>query len=620
MRRRDLLLGLAAAAPGLYGRAWAEDAAQPAPAAPPAPRRTYGLALVGDPLLPADFPHFPYANPDAPTGGEVVLAAVGSFDSFNPWILRGTAGPVEAVWDTLTRTSADEPDTGYAHLAQVIEVAADRTSVSFELHPQARWHDGTPVTAADVAWTFETLRDHGRPYYRQYYAGVDRVSVESPLRATFHFKSADNRELPVILGQLTVLPKHWWQGRDFEAPLSEPPLGSGPYKVGHFEFGRTLVMERVADYWGRDRPTAKGLDNFGSIRTEYFRDSTVLLQAFKAGQVDFRRENISKVWATEYDFPAIQKGLVRKQAFPSRLPTGMQAFVMNTRRKVFTDRRVRQAMAQVFDFEWANKNLFFGLYTRTESFFSSSDFAATGLPGPDELKLLEPFRAKLPPELFTTEFRLPVTDGSGNNRDGLRRALALLNEAGWQEKDRKLVNADGEQMSFEILLDEPVFERITLPFVQWLQRLGIAVRVRTVDPSQYQHLTDSFDFDMTVAVFGESDSPGNEQMDYWSSGSAKEEGSSNLAGVSDPVVDALVAQVVGANSRAELIAATRALDRVLLWSWLVVPHWHIREVWAAWWDRFGHVDVPIRSGIAFNAWWVDPALAARTDVARRSGL
>lgn len=620
--RRELMLSVVALGAGaaLPVRA---DENQPAAAAagrPGAPVRTYGIALVGEPQLPADFKHFPYANPEAPAGGEVVVAAVGSYDSFNPFVLRGTPGPVTSLWDTLTRSSTDEPDTGYGHLAHTIEVSAARDSVAFELRPEARFHDGTPLTAEDVAWTFDTLRAHGRPFYKQYYGGVDRVEVDNPHRVVFRFKNGGNKELPAILGQMAVLPKHWWQGRDFEAPLTEPPLGSGPYKVGHFEFGRTLVLERVADYWGLNVPTAKGLDNFGSIRTEFFRDSTVALQAFKAGQIDFRRENVSKVWATGYDFPAVQKGLVKKHAFPSRLPSGMQAFVMNTRRPVFADRRVRQAVAQVFDFEWENKNLFFGLYTRTESFFSESDFAAEGPPSPDELALLEPFRAKLPPEVFGPPIQQPVTDGSGNNREGLRAALALFKQAGWEVKDRKMVDASGNQMSFQILLYEQIFERVTLPFVQWLQRLGIEVSVRTVDPSQYEKLTDAFDFDMTIGDYGESDSPGNEQTDYWSSASAKETGSSNLAGVSDPVVDALVEKVIAAKTRAELIAATRALDRVLLAGWYVVPNWHIREVWAAWWDRFGYMDVPIRSGMAFDSWWVDQARAATTDAARASGL
>jgi microcin C transport system substrate-binding protein len=628
VQRRGFMLTLPAlVALGAARRGWAEDAAPAAPAAaPPAPAaaatpiRTYGLALVGAPKLPPGFAHFPYVNPDAPKGGEVVLAALGSYDSFNPFILRGTAGPVAEVWDTLTRASADEPDTGYAHLAHTIEVGADHTYVAFELRPEAKFHDGTPVTSEDVVWTFDTLRDKGRPYFKQYYADVAGATAEGPLRVVFHFKTSGNRELPEILGQLAVLPKHWWQGRDFAAPLNDPPLGSGPYKVGRFDFGRTLVLERVADYWGQDLPTAKGLNNFGSIRTEYFRDATVALQAFKAGQVDFRHENISKVWATEYDFPAMEKGLVKKRAFSERLPTGMQGFVMNTRRAVFKDSRVRHAMNCAFDFEWENKNLFFGLYTRTESYFSSSDFASSGLPEGAELALLEPFRDKLPPALFKEEFKLPVTDGSGNNREGLKHALSLLKDAGWDVKDRKLVDASGTQMSFEILLDEPSFERVTLPYKQWLERLGIDVRVRTVDPAQYERMTDDFDFDMTINVYGESDSPGNEQSDFWSSEAATQSGSSNLAGVSNPVVDALVAKVISAKSREDLIIATRALDRVLLWNWYIVPQWHLQSFWAAWWDRFGFVDVPIRAGVDFNAWWVDPKLAAATDAARQSGL
>jgi microcin C transport system substrate-binding protein len=584
-----------------------------------APLRTHGLALVGEPKLPADFPHFPYANPNAPKGGEAVQFEIGSFDSFNPFIVRGAAGPVAPVWDTLTRTSADEPDTAYAHLAQTIEVAADHSFVAFELRPQARFHDGHPVTAEDVAWTFNTLMEKGRPDYRQYYADVDHVTVDSPLRVVFHFKSTTNRELPEILGQIQALPKHWWASRDFTAPLSEPPLGSGPYQVGRFEFGRTLVLERVPDYWALDLPTAKGLDNF-DLRFEYYRDSTVALQAFKAGQIDIRRENVAKNWATEYDFPALQKGLVKKGDFRHHLPTGMQGFAMNTRRPVFADRRVREAMTYAFDFEWENRNLFFGLYTRTSSYFSNSEFASSGLPQGDELALLEPFRAKLTPEVFSSEFKLPVTDGSGNNREGLRRALALLREAGWEVKDRRLVDKSGNPLSFEILLDEPVFERIALPFVQWLGRLGTEAHVRTVDPAQYERLTDAFDFDMTVGLFPESNSPGNEQTYFWTSDAAKAEGSSNLMGVRDPVVDALVAKVLTAQTRPQLVAAARALDRVLLWGWYVVPHWHLQSVWVAYWDRFGFLDVPVASGWAPDAWWVDPDKAAKTDAARRSGL
>jgi microcin C transport system substrate-binding protein len=582
--------------------------------------RMHGISLLGEPALPPDFKYFPHVNPDAPKGGEVALGAIGTFDSFNPFILRGTpTGAAAAIYDTLMRNNPDEPSTSYGHLAEVVEVAADKRSVAFELRPEAKFHDGHPITAEDVAWTFNILREQGRPNYRQYYADVDRVEVESPRRVVFRFKTDANRELPSILGQLSVLPKHWWATRDFTKPITEVPLGSSAWRIDSFEFGRTVVLARVADWWGRDLPTARGVDNFDRRRTEYFRDSTVLLEAFKSGQIDFRQENIAKEWATAYDFPAVRRGLVKKEELRHRLPTGMQGFVFNTRREVFKDVRVRQALAGVFDFEWANANLFYGSYTRTGSYFSNSDLASEGLPSPAELALLEPFRAKLPPSIFTQPFTLPVTDGSGNNREEARRALALLKAAGWEVKERKLVNAQGRQMTFEILLDQPTWERIALPYVQWLGRLGIEARVRTVDPAQSQRLQDSFDFDMVVNVFGQSESPGNEQFGYWSCESAKHEGGDNLAGICDPVVEALLPKVINAPDRASLIAATRALDRVLLAGWYVVPHWHSRSVRVAYWDRFGHPDKPVRTGLDFSSWWIDPVRAAATDAAKRAG-
>jgi microcin C transport system substrate-binding protein len=585
------------------------------------PTRTTALSLTGAPALPPDFPYFPWVNPNAPKGGEVVLGAVGTFDSFNPFILRGTpAASASRVFETLTRRNEEgEPEAAYGHLAKTIEVAGDRSWVAFELRPEARFNDGTPVTAEDVAWSFNILREKGRPLYRQYWADVSSVEVDGPRRVVFHFRTNTNRELPVILGEVPVLPKHWWAGRDFERPLTDPPLGSGPYRVARAEFGRTVVMERVPDWWARDLPTGKGLDNFNTIRTEYFRDNTVALEAFKAGQIDFRTENNSKDWATAYDFPALRRGLVKKEDLPSHMPTGMQGFGMNTRRKLFQDPRVRQALALAFDFEWSNANLFYGSYERTSSYFSNSDLASSGVPEGAELALLEKFRDRLPPDLFTRPFELPKTDGSGNNREGLRHALALLKAAGWTVKDRRLVDAQGNPFSFEILLDQPAFERVALPYVQWLGRLGIEARVRTVDPAQYQGRMDSYDFDMTVVNFGESDSPGNEQLDYWSCGSARQEGGQDLMGVCDPVTDALVGEVIKAQSRDALVTATHALDRVLLWRWYVVPQWHQRAVHVAYWDRFGHPDVPVRTGLSFDSWWVDPVRAAATDAARSSG-
>ena len=576
-----------------------------------------GFASLGKPQLPPDFPNFPYVNPTAPKGGSVTLAAIGSFDSFNPFILRGTSAAVNSIWDTLLRENADEPAVGYGHLARDIEVAPDRMWVAFDLRPEARFHDNTPVTAEDVAWTFKTLRDQGRPFYRAYYGDVSNVEVQSPTRVVFHFKTNENRELPLILGEMPILPEHWWKGRDFTRPLTDPPLGSGPYVVGHYELGRSITLDRAPDYWAANLPTGRGFDNFDHLTTEYFRDATVAMEAFKAGQIDYRQENVAKNWATAYDFPALERGLVKKEEIREHLPTGMQGFVMNTRRPVFQNRLVRQALDLAFDFQWMNKNLFYGAYTRTDSYFSNSDLASSGLPSPDELKLLDPYRNTLPPELFTQEFKLPVTDGSGNNRPQLIAALALLKQAGWDVKDRKLVNPQGQQMAFTILLPDPTFERVALPYVQSLDKLGIAATVRTVDPSQYQHLTDDFDFDMTIAVFPETDVPGNEQRDFWSCEAGKSQGSENLAGICNPAVDALVQKIITATDRTELATAAHALDRVLLWNWYVVPNWHTDTIRVAYWNKFARPPQPVRSGIVFNDWWFDAASAAATEAGKR---
>ena len=581
--------------------------------------RAHAFSVLGTPALPPDFPYFPYVNPDAPKGGEIALSAVGTFDSFNPFIIRGSAADVTRIHETLLRASADEGSAAYGHLAAAIELPEDRRWVAFELRPEARFHDGTPVTAEDVAWTFNTLREKGRPFYRQYYADVAEVAVEGRLRVVFRFKTDRNRELPLILGEMVVLAKHWWASRDFSKPLTEPPLGSGPYRVGKFEFARSVSYDRVADWWARDRPTGKGLSNFATIRTEYFRDATVALEAFKAGQIDFRQENIAKQWATAYDFPALQKGLVKKEEIRHRLPTGMQGFAFNTRRPAFQDVRVRQALAWAYDFEWANKNLFYGAYTRTKSFYSNSDLASSGLPEGGELALLDGFRGKLAKTIFTQPFRLPVTDGSGNNREELRFALGLLKEAGYEVRERKLIGPDGKPVSFELLLDQPAFERVALPYVETLKKLGIDVRVRTVDGAQYQRLMDSFDFDMAVVVFGASTNPGNEQLGYWTCASGKEEGGDNVIGICDPVVDALVAKLIAVDSQEAQLAAAHALDRVLLHGWYLVPHWHTQSFRLAFWDRFARPPVVVRTGFVLDDWWVDPTRAAVVDAARRGG-
>jgi microcin C transport system substrate-binding protein len=597
--------------------------------------RSNAIAVLAKPALPPDFPYFPYVNPNAPKGGEVTLAAIGTFDSFNPFILRGTStygmvspwvvlpggsgsgSSVGHVWESLLASSADEVASGYGHIARTIELPANKLWVAFELKPEAKFSDGTPVTAEDVAWTYRTLLAQGRPSFRIEMADVKDVVVESPSRVVFHFKSNENRELPLILGGLPILPKHFFDGRDFTRPLTEAPIGSGPYRISSFELGRSVTYTRRPDWWAADLPTGKGTNNFDRVRVEYFRDSTVAMEAFKAGQIDLRSENISKNWATAYDFPAVDRGLVKKREFTHHLPTGMQGYAMNTRRPVFANPLVRQAIAEVFDFEWANKNLFYGAYTRTTSYFSNSDLASSGIPQGDELALLEPYRKELPAALFTEPYRLPVTDGSGNNREQLRHALDLLQQAGWSVKERKLVDANDQPMNFTILLDEPSLERVALPYAQSLQKLGIDVQVRTVDPAQYQHLTDDFDFDMIMMIYPESDIPGNELRGYFTCAASKAQGSFNVPGICDPAVDALVERIVTAQDRDTLKTAARALDRVLLWRWYLVPNWDSRTFNIAYWDRFGNPDKPIREGFNFDTWWVDAAKAAANEAARQ---
>jgi len=617
MRRRDLLS--LSAALGLAPRGLRAATPAGGSAAPGQAMRTHALSLLGEPALPADFPHFPWVNPDAPKGGEIALTRIGSFDSFNGFIIRGTPEPgVGMVYDTLLASSSDEASTAYPYLAQWIHLPADRKGVTFELNPDARWHDGKPVTAADAVWTFNALRQHGRPFYRSYWGDVTEVLAENERRLTFRFRDDTNRELALILGQMPVLPAHWWASRDFTRPILEPPLGSGAYRIERFDAGRSIVYRRVEDWWARDLPTQRGTQNFDAYRYEYFRDTTVALEAFKAGQIDFRTENVARDWATAYDFPARRRGLVKLDEIRHEIPTGMQCFAVNLRRPLFQDARVRQALVELFDFEWMNANLFYGGYTRTNSYFSNSELASRGLPQGRELEILEGYRGRVPQEVFTTEFRLPKTDGSGNNRENLRRALTLLQQAGWRVQDRRLVNAAGQRFEFEILLQGPTFERIALPYVQALERLGMSVRVRTVDPAQYQTRIDAFDYDMTVESIGQSLSPGNEQRDYFTCAKANEQGSQNVAGICDPVIDELVELVVNAPDREELVARTRALDRVLLWHHYVIPHWHIQSFRIAYWDKFGRPPRNPKYNLGLESWWIDPERERALTEARRT--
>ncbi|KAB7628478.1 ABC transporter substrate-binding protein [Alkalilimnicola sp. S0819] len=562
--------------------------------------------MYGEPKYGPDFSHFDYANPDAPKGGRLRLSALGSFDSLNPFILKGQgATGLGMIYDTLTVSSADEPFTQYGLLAERIEVPEDRSWVRFTLREQARFHDGEPVTVEDVIYSFNLLREKGHPQYRLYWASVSAVERSGPRSVTFRFEGGQNREMPLIVGSLPVLPRHYWEARDFAQTTLEPPLGSGPYRIESVEPGRRIVYRRVADYWGAELAVNRGRHNFDRIRYAYYRDASVALEAFKGGAFDVRLENIAKNWATAYDVPAAQEGRLKKLETRHSLPAGMQGFFYNTRRPVFQDRTVRRALSYAFDFQWTNKTLFYGAYQRTESFFANSELAAREPISEAERELLAPYREQLPEEVFTQVYQAPSTDGVGLPRRNLRIAARLLDEAGWELREGRRVHGEtGRVLRFEILLYNPSFERVVLPFMQNLERLGVEASVRTVDATQYVERMKQFDFDLTVAVIGQSLSPGNEQRQYWGSAAADTPGSRNYAGISDPVVDALIDSLIAAPDREALIHRTRALDRVLLFGHYVIPHYYTDRFRLAYWDRFGRPERMPEYGLPLEStWW-----------------
>lgn len=595
--------------------------ARPAQAEP-----AHAIAMHGEPRHKAGFEHFDYVNPDAPKGGELRRGVQGTFDSFNPFVLRGNpASGIGNLYDTLLTHGRDEPFALYGLLAESIETPPDRSWVEFRLRPEARWHDGTPVTAEDVVWTFNFLTERNEahrgkvvPHYRFYYGNVTAVKALDDHRVRFEFKPGDNRELPLILGEIPILPKHYWtaEGRDPTKPATTPPLGSGPYRVASFEAGRHVVYERVEDYWGKDLNVNIGLNNFDRLRYDYFRDETVMVEALKSGAFDFRLENSSKHWATAYDIDAVEDGLLVKEMLPDRTPAGMQGYVFNLRRPVFQDPAVRAALTYAFDFEWSNRTLFYGLYKRTRSYFDASELAATGRPQGRELALLEPFRDQLPEQVFTQAYQPPVSDGSGNNRANLREAAIRLRKAGWRVQDGVLTHEEtGQPLAFEILLYSPLQERIALPFAKDLKKIGVQAKVRTVDISQYRERLQNFDYDMIVTVWGQSLSPGNEQRDFWTSAAADRPGSRNYAGIRHPAVDALVEKVIAASDRESLIIACRALDRILQWGHYVIPHWHIDAHRVVYWNKLARPETTPLLGPDLMSWWEEPEKAATLDAA-----
>ena len=594
--------------------ATAKDAPTPEETATP----RYAIAMHGDLKYPPTFTHMDYTNPDAPKGGVLKTHTIGTFDSLNPFIVKGAPAdgmvPLgqSLVYDSLMEQANDEPFSMYGLLAETIERPDSNGWVAFNLRKEAKWEDGKPVTADDVVWTFNTLMAKGAPFYKAYYGDVKKVEATSPTRVKFTFSHSDNAELPLILSQLPVLPKHYWtaQGRDFGNTTLTPTPGSGPYKIGKVVPGRSIEYIRNPDYWGKDLPVNKGRFNFDKISIDYYKDNNVALEAFFAGEYDYRLENTAKLWHTAYDAPAVKDGRITKEEVLHGRPAGMQGFIYNIRRPIFADRDVRQALAYAFDFEWSNKQFAYSSYTRTDSFFENSDLAAPdSMPSGDELKVLEKYSGKAPAEVYTSRYSPPKTDGTGNMRDNLRTAAQILDEAGWKlGKDGIRANDKGQSLTFEIIDANPMFERWVLPFIANLKKIGVQANFRVLDPAQYQNRMNAFDFDMTVMSIGQSDSPGNEQRDFWGSEKADIPGSRNYIGIKDPIVDELIEKIIRAKSRDELVALTHALDRVLLAGYYVIPHWHSNKFNLAYWKKLARPETlsPLTPSVTDTWWAVTP--------------
>jgi microcin C transport system substrate-binding protein len=614
--------------PGIRQVAWAAFllalAALPARAAEPVWH--HALSLVDTPQYPADFTHFKWVNPDAPKGGKVTLGTVGTFDTFNSLPPSGNVAiGLGLIYDSLMTGSLDEPSTEYGLIAEAVSFPDDYSSVTFRLRQEARFHDGKPITPDDVIFSFEQQKEID-PFAGQYYKNVVKAEKTGESLVTFTFDVKGNRELPQIMGQLVVFPKHYWtangadgQPRDLKRSTLEAPLGSGPYRIKSFEAGKFVVYERVTDYWAKDLPVMRGMHNFDELHWDFYRDQTIAFEAFRAGKSDFWTETSAKNWATSYEFDKLKQGLVVKREVELEAPEPMQSFAFNLRRPKFQDARVRQAFNLAFDFENANKTLFYGQYIRTDSYFENQDLASSGLPAGLELEILGTVKDAVPPEVFTTEWKNPVNATPADFRSHLREAARLLKEAGWSVKNNVLTNdKTGEAMAVEFLLNSPTFERIVLPYIKSLERLGIKATVRTVDDSQYQRRTTTFDYDILVASFGQSESPGNEQRDYWGSGSADTQGTRNLIGIKNPAIDKLIDRVIFAKDRAELVAATHALDRVLLWNHYVVPMWHVPYDRIAYWDKYKRPEPGPSRFTAFpTVWWYDKEAAAKVEPAQQ---
>lgn len=574
----------------------------------------HGISMHGKPALPADYTHFPYANPDAPKGGKIAYGVVGTFDSLNPFILksmrtraRGIVDPEygNLYYDTLMQRSRDEAFTMYGLLAETVEWDEERTYLQFNINPNARWHDGKPVTADDVIFTFEVLRDHGRPPYNRRLNRVEKMEKISDLSVKFTFNEKSNREFPLILGLTPILPKHDTDPEGFDTSTMDIPVGSGPYKIKEVRPGESITYERDPNYWAKDIPSKVGFDNYDEIRVEYFLSQTAQFEAFKKGLFDVYPEGNPSNWTRSYDFAAVNDGDIVKETFKKQRPSGMFGFVFNTRRDVFKDIRVRKALSLIFDFEWVNKNLYNGVYTRTNSFWQGSTLSSYQVPANDiEKALLAPFPDAVSEDIMNGTYALPVSDGSGRDRKILREALGLFKEAGYEIKDGKLVDASGTQLSFEVLPQNEDQEKLALAYQRFAKALGVDMTLRTVDDAQYQQRSQTYDFDIIIKAFSSSFSPGAEQIWRWSSRAVEPEGTFNFAGVASPAIDAMIDALVNARTTEDFQAAVRAYDRTLLSGHYVIPAYHLDQTWIA---RRNYIKFPEGKqpiyGYQLPVWW-----------------
>lgn len=571
---------------------------------------SHAIAMHGDIKYPQKFDHFDYTDPSAIKFGRIKLASQGTFNSLNPFIAKGAAADhLSLIYDTLTVPSLDEPFTQYGLIAETIIWPNDRSYVEYKLNPNASFSDGKPVTSKDIQFTFNLLMEKGAPGYRTQYAGVKSVKILSKHRVRFIFHNTDNAELALVVGQLPVLPSHLIKPEEFERSSLAIPIGSGPYKITHVDTGKRVSFTLNENYWAKNINVNKGRYNFKTIDIDYYRDSTVMLEALKSGEYDFRYENVSKLWATAYNGNALSSGRLIRKNIPHKNPTGMQAFILNQRNPLFQDIRVRKAFNLAFDFEWTNQQLFYGAYKRADSYFSNSEMAATGLPSDAELALLLPLKDQIPKSVFSEAFTLEKTDGSGRNRQQLKKAQALLKEAGWQVKNNVLMNKNNDEFIIKFLIFDPAWERIVNPYIKNLKRLGIKASIKKVEISQYINLLRDFNYDIITTSYGQSLSPGIEQKQFWGSSTADIKASRNYIGIKNSAVDTLVQHVIRAKSREELITATQALDRVLLNHWFVVPQWYIDSHRVAYWDKFSQPENSPPFDNQFRdtlfTWWID---------------